>query len=417
MAEKGLSLPEEESYKRKQSDNSVANYGKARKIMQSLALQNISNYSGDSSEDEVVQDEQLLTSQNIKENYHSRPNQLDENVISDISKVSDIDNTEAKRKIKDPEGFTVNKKIESLSSNQEALSSDEDSSDEDSSDEDSKSDEDSSDEDSESDEDSSDSDKDSKSDRSLKEDNNLKTENCWFCKIEVFKYKCPGCFTKSCSLSCVRKHKELMNCNGKRNPAKFVAMSDYGETNMLSDYRFLESANKVLDQRLTKSIMNNSNNKYGKKKNKIAAFHGIKWFNLPSNFSRSKSNKTFFKFSTNEIFWDVTWVFCNGEIENHINKIDSKVSLRSALSELLSAESVKYDPRLKDYEQINDNSKNDLNVHFFLLQELQPPNSPKYHKLRGDWSITKNLSGQNVLEFPKIHVVLSQHLCFYDSCT
>ena len=33
--------------------------------------------------------------------------------------------------------------------------------------------------------------------------------------------------------------------------------------------------------------------------------------------------------------------------------------------------------RLKDYEQINDNSKNDLNVHFFLLQELQPPNSPK----------------------------------------
>ncbi|CAD8075076.1 unnamed protein product [Paramecium sonneborni] len=34
------------------------------------------------------------------------------------------------------------------------------------------------------------------------------------------KYKCPQCETKTCSLDCCKKHKQIYNCNGIRDPSK-----------------------------------------------------------------------------------------------------------------------------------------------------------------------------------------------------
>lgn len=35
-----------------------------------------------------------------------------------------------------------------------------------------------------------------------------KGEMCSICQVVPFKYKCPACFTRTCSVDCCRKHKE-----------------------------------------------------------------------------------------------------------------------------------------------------------------------------------------------------------------
>jgi hypothetical protein len=48
------------------------------------------------------------------------------------------------------------------------------------------------------------------------------------------KYTCPGCGIKSCSLDCVKIHKETMNCTGTRNKTKYVPRSQYGINHLQS---------------------------------------------------------------------------------------------------------------------------------------------------------------------------------------
>lgn len=39
------------------------------------------------------------------------------------------------------------------------------------------------------------------------------------------KYTCPGCTARTCSLPCVKKHKQRASCSGKRDPTKYVKSS------------------------------------------------------------------------------------------------------------------------------------------------------------------------------------------------
>ena len=39
---------------------------------------------------------------------------------------------------------------------------------------------------------------------------------CWACPATP-KYKCPKCNIKSCSLDCVKRHKEEANCDGEKS--------------------------------------------------------------------------------------------------------------------------------------------------------------------------------------------------------
>ena len=45
----------------------------------------------------------------------------------------------------------------------------------------------------------------------------------------------------------MRVHKTEAKCNGVRNQSKFVPISKFSELEMLSDYRFLESATRCIE--------------------------------------------------------------------------------------------------------------------------------------------------------------------------
>lgn len=63
---------------------------------------------------------------------------------------------------------------------------------------------------------------------------------CQVCHQAVFKYKCPGCAARTCSLACCNEHKTSTGCSGRRDRLAFVAMKDFSDSNLLSDYRLLE---------------------------------------------------------------------------------------------------------------------------------------------------------------------------------
>eukprot|EP00250_Pteridium_aquilinum_P023460 c26940_g1_i1 orf=1-336(-) len=63
---------------------------------------------------------------------------------------------------------------------------------------------------------------------------------CEECHKEIAKYTCPGCSLRTCSLPCVRAHKERTSCSGKRDRSSFVPITSFDDTHLLSDYNLLE---------------------------------------------------------------------------------------------------------------------------------------------------------------------------------
>ena len=45
---------------------------------------------------------------------------------------------------------------------------------------------------------------------------------CSICHAAPYKYKCPGCGARNCSLICIQKHKVRTECSGRHNPTDFV---------------------------------------------------------------------------------------------------------------------------------------------------------------------------------------------------
>ena len=54
------------------------------------------------------------------------------------------------------------------------------------------------------------------------------------CQAASFKYKCPRCLMRSCSLPCVKQHKLVSGCNGQRDKTAFVSLDDFTDLNLLS---------------------------------------------------------------------------------------------------------------------------------------------------------------------------------------
>lgn len=57
---------------------------------------------------------------------------------------------------------------------------------------------------------------------------------CSQCNLRPALYKCPACSARTCSLDCVRRHKDVTKCTGVRDRTVFVAKQDMGDSLMQS---------------------------------------------------------------------------------------------------------------------------------------------------------------------------------------
>jgi hypothetical protein len=63
---------------------------------------------------------------------------------------------------------------------------------------------------------------------------------CQECQEDSFRYQCPRCSHRTCSLKCCLAHKKRTGCNGKRDRTKFLPVCRMNDGTLANDYHFLE---------------------------------------------------------------------------------------------------------------------------------------------------------------------------------
>jgi len=54
------------------------------------------------------------------------------------------------------------------------------------------------------------------------------------CGVKEAKYRCPGCETSTCSLTCVKEHKKELKCDGIRKKVAYVPVAKMTDLHLLS---------------------------------------------------------------------------------------------------------------------------------------------------------------------------------------
>lgn len=69
------------------------------------------------------------------------------------------------------------------------------------------------------------------------------------CHQQQYKYKCPGCSKRTCSLECAKQHKADTGCSGQRDRLGFVPLQDFSDTHLLSGIKLTLGVLGVLQLR------------------------------------------------------------------------------------------------------------------------------------------------------------------------
>jgi hypothetical protein len=278
------------------------------------------------------------------------------------------------------------------------------------------------------------------------------TSKCEICKQNNHKYKCPGCSMKTCCLDCCRKHKEQFSCTGERDRTKFVPKSQFDENLLLSDYKFLEENNLLVDtfQR------NNIDQTEQKQQQNFGSYENLRKFlyknfniNLklmPSESTRHLNNKTRFNKTSNLVSWSIEFLFFSpakathdlqskqNSSKNNYVKLDTKSALfscKDTVREILK----KFFKKFK--LELTNNEKNLAMCNLFCLNALSVDEASHVDRVLGDLSVLYEIADHNskkkyfiefemdetleeclrnktVIEFPSLHLVKQGHLNQFD---
>ncbi|KAI2625344.1 hypothetical protein GGS26DRAFT_198293 [Hypomontagnella submonticulosa] len=183
----------------------------------------------------------------------------------------------------------------------------------------------------------------------------LLTSLCTICHIQAPKYKCPRCGARTCSLTCVKKHKNWSSCNGERDPTVYIPREKLKtDAGIDHDYNFLtkiersvERVEKILKEE--KDILPQEDSTARPPPNKRARIHkgksrgrvtfeensrkwdrnsiqrmrqlGINVTSVPYGMTRAKENKTSWNRRTRSMNWQVEFLEWTDvtSIEGHNN--------------------------------------------------------------------------------------------------
>ncbi|XP_053549867.1 box C/D snoRNA protein 1 [Bombina bombina] len=233
----------------------------------------------------------------------------------------------------------------------------------------------------------------------------ISLQSCETCGSEEAKYRCPRCMKYSCSLSCVKRHKTDINCNGVRDKTEFVPIHKFDEMNLLSDYRFLEDAGRSVGcagrDRLCK--IKTTNSSINSLKNRAKKF-GIDLKTLPIVFSKRRENSTFFHTKEQIFYWHLKLLFPQSHAEYTEKRVPDNKTLHKILETYIDpADS---DPVFRQRLKAYINSPSDVKV--FVKVEQRAHKSVRYYELDSSKTLLENLKNKTIIEYPTLHVVLQE---------
>eukprot|EP01024_Parvocaulis_polyphysoides_P015400 TRINITY_DN16719_c0_g2_i2.p1 TRINITY_DN16719_c0_g2~~TRINITY_DN16719_c0_g2_i2.p1 ORF type:complete len:261 (-),score=23.25 TRINITY_DN16719_c0_g2_i2:62-844(-) len=129
---------------------------------------------------------------------------------------------------------------------------------------------------------------------------------CQICEQSDWKYKCPGCDTRTCSLDCCNTHKEQKNCNGKRKRSTYVPMNQFSDDLIVKDYKFLQETVDT-KERAKRCKTQNRYWRANKHLKNLARNKGIDLHFMPAESTKRKQNTT--RWKGEKILWKTTWKF------------------------------------------------------------------------------------------------------------
>ncbi|KAI8390914.1 uncharacterized protein BYT42DRAFT_554878 [Radiomyces spectabilis] len=237
---------------------------------------------------------------------------------------------------------------------------------------------------------------------------------CEICHLHAWKYRCPRCSMRTCSLDCVKAHKKENNCSGERSKTHFVPRKEYDYRTMMSDYVYLEDMARQSDTFTRERTTSNRNSKSKDAKLRLlvrqARQLGILYDVLPAGMSRRKQSQTIYSQNSKQLFWTVECFFCHSDHQERVleHSISHRKSLREFLNNLLFVENpvgggsygaIRH--QLRDFTLANMD-----NLVIGLKKEGQRRTFINVTNLL-DLSMADVLRGERIIEFPTFYVWLA----------
>ncbi|XP_029906098.1 box C/D snoRNA protein 1 [Myripristis murdjan] len=235
----------------------------------------------------------------------------------------------------------------------------------------------------------------------------ISLSNCGVCGSEEAKYRCPACLRHSCSLLCVKKHKEDSGCSGVRNKTAFVALSQFDQMTLLSDYRFLEDTGRFSDGASRDALIRTPHATFkAKRLASNARKMNITLRFLPVTFTKSRENSTFFLIKQNQFLWHLKFIFPQSSTEFSQRRVPDTETLEQILTPYIHP--TESDPVKRQKLKMYVHAPFD-HIKVFMKAEGRKANAVRYHELDIKKSLRDNLSYKTLIEYPVLHVVVRDH--------
>ncbi|KAL7603582.1 uncharacterized protein LOC111886804 [Lactuca sativa] len=234
------------------------------------------------------------------------------------------------------------------------------------------------------------------------------SKGCDECKTNDFKYKCPGCSIRSCSLPCVKAHKQRTGCTGKRQQqTEFVPLSKFDDNLLLSDYSMLEDVKRIADsaKRMRMQICGKYYSGLSfplKHLLKAAKNRRIRLFFLPTGMSKREANKTYYNNMKKSIFWTIELHFHSTNVKLIDHDVHEDSNLYSVIENHLKPGPINHPLKPFCVEPLE-------SLRIFISKHPKQPRSP-FRELDKNAPISEQLANLVIVEYPVIHVLLPSHI-------
>lgn len=267
-------------------------------------------------------------------------------------------------------------------------------------------------------------------------------KKCQICQVEEFKYKCPRCFRKTCSLLCTQTHKSQHNCPGTaQEPTKYVSKSELkqadteDEQNLLvqRDYNFLIGMNRKLDVLKKDGKAKNKRALYSSNYNSSKRHHsirddettepqvnkvirrGVQCLLLPKGMLRSLQNKSKWDKPLDCFVWSLEWCILQPDSKfahtSHRNKeTDSLVGCvgKSVFDKICDVFQLEEDSNVESSKQTRSDRLLSSGLRFYTKWFPKDTSimmdSKKLIRLDPSKCIGELFRDKTVIEFPTVYV-------------
>lgn len=236
---------------------------------------------------------------------------------------------------------------------------------------------------------------------------------CSVCKDCAASYRCPACDTRTCSLACVQRHKDKTKCTGKRPRTKFVGLQDFNDSQLLSDFRFLEDGKSLVDSAVRQRPRRRGLVWPKRMKLLISEAHkrniGLRF--MPLGMQRHHRNQTWYDYHHRRIFWDIVWHFpAAGESVS-----DSRVDEAMCLGEVLKSHLIFEAGKAVQHHKLKPYSVAGLEgLRILMRREKSQANKVEYYELDTTSTLCDQLAGKTITEFPTFIVVSQEEAMSYN---